>query len=107
MGKSNYFSSKFVFGQPISLIDNNIIKTAVKRHKSEHYTKLFKSKDHLISMLFCSFAKCTSLREISGKTASLDLTHIPKRSTLSDANKNRKLDFIDKILRFYFLQYTI
>ena len=55
-------------------------------------------------MLFCSFAKCNSLREapiamlgLSGKTESFQLRHIPKKSTLSDANKNRKIDFFKVI----------
>ena len=104
MSKSNYFSSKSVFGQLISLIDDKIVKDAVKKHDSDRYVKRFKSKDHLISMLFCSFAKCNSLREVSGamlglsgKTESFQLSHIPKRSTLSDANKNRKVEFFEEI----------
>jgi hypothetical protein len=104
MGKSNYFSSKSVFGQLISLIDDKIIKDAVKKLDSDRYVKRFKSKDHLISMLFCSFAKCNSLREVSGamlglsgKTESFQLSHIPKRSTLSDANKTRKVEFFEEI----------
>ena len=112
MRKSNYFSSKSVFGQLISLIDDKKIKDAVKKCDSDKYVKRFKSKDHLISMLFCSFAKCNSLREVSGamlglsgKTESFQLNHIPKRSTLSDANKNRKVDFFEdiynKLLREY------
>jgi hypothetical protein len=112
MGKSNYFSSKSVFGQLISLIDDKIIKDAVKKNDSDRYVKRFKSKDHLISMLFCSFAKCNSLREVSGamlglsgKTESFQLSHIPKRSTLSDANKKRKVEFFEdiynKLLREY------
>ena len=112
MGKSNYFSSKSVFGQLISLIDDKTIKDAVKKNDSDRYVKRFKSKDHLISMLFCSFAKCNSLREVSGamlglsgKTESFQLNHIPKRSTLSDANKNRKVEFFEdiynKLLREY------
>ena len=112
MGKSNYFSSKSVFGQLISLIDDKTIKDAVKKNDSDRYVKRFKSKDHLISMLFCSFAKCNSLREVSGamlglsgKTESFQLNHIPKRSTLSDANKNRKVevfeDIYNKLLREY------
>jgi len=112
MRKSNYFSSKSVFGQLISLIDDKIIKDAVKKNDSDRYVKRFKSKDHLISMLFCSFAKCNSLREVSGamlgfsgKTESFQLSHIPKRSTLSDANKNRKVEFFEdiynKLLREY------
>jgi len=63
-------------------------------------------------MLFCSFAKWNSLREVSGamlglfgKTESFQWSHSPKRSTLSDANKNRKAGFFEdiynKLLREY------
>jgi hypothetical protein len=104
MSKSNYFSSKSVFGQLISLIDNKKIIDSVKKTDSDKYVKKFKSKDHLISMLFCSFAKCNSLREVSGamlglsgKIDSFQLNHIPKRSTLSDANKIRSVDFFEDI----------
>jgi len=96
MSKSNYFSTKCVFGQLISLIPDELISDSVKKCDSDRYTKRFTTKDHLISMLFCSFAKCNSLREVSGamlglsgKTEHFKLNHIPKRSTLSDANKNR------------------
>lgn len=66
MIKSNYFSTKSVFGQLISLIDDSLIQKEVKKCGSDRYTKRFKTQDHLISMLFCSFSKCTSLREILG-----------------------------------------
>ena len=112
MGKSNYFSSKSVFGQLISLIDDSIIKKEVKKCDSDRYTKKFTTKDHLISMLFCSFSKCTSLREISGamlglsgKTSSFQLNHIPKRSTLSDANKNRDVLVFENIYHQLLKQY--
>ena len=112
MAKSNYFSSKSVFGQLISLIDDKIIKDAVKKNDSDRYVKRFKSKDHLISMLFCSFAKCNSLREVSGamlglsgKTESFQLNHIPKRSTLSDANKNRSIEFFEDIYNKLMFEY--
>jgi hypothetical protein len=104
MSKSNYFSSKSVFGQLISLIDDSLIRKEVKKCDSDRYTKRFTTKDHLISMLFCSFSKCTSLREISGamlglsgKTSSFQLNHIPKRSTLSDANKKRDVLVFENI----------
>jgi hypothetical protein len=86
------------------LIDDKKVKYAVKKHDSDRYVKRFSSKDHLISMLFCSFAKCISLREVSGamlglsgKTEGLQLIHIPKRSTLLDANKTRKVEFFEEI----------
>jgi len=63
-------------------------------------------------MLFCSFAKCNSLREVSGamlglsgKTDHFQLSHIPKRSTLSDANKNRKVEFFEDIYNKLLNQY--
>ncbi len=112
MGKSNYFSSKSVFGQLISLIDDSMIRREVKKCNSDHYTKRFTTKDHLISMLFCSFSKCTSLREISGamlglsgKTSSFQLNHIPKRSTLSDANKKRDVSVFENIYHQLLKQY--
>ena len=112
MGKSNYFSSKSVFGQLISLIGDKTIKDAVKKSDSDRCVKRFKSKDHLISMLFCSFAKCNSLREVSGampglsgKTESFRLGHIPKRSTLSDANKNRKVEFFKDVYNRLLLEH--
>jgi hypothetical protein len=66
MDKSIHFFGTSVFGQLISLIDSKIITSSAKRNNSDRYVKRFKTKDHLISMLFCSFAKCTSLREVSG-----------------------------------------
>ena len=112
MSKSNYFSSKSVFGQLISLIDDSMIKKEVNKCDSDRYTKRFTTKDHLISMLFCSFSKCTSLREISGamlglsgKTSSFQLNHIPKRSTLSDANKKRDVLVFENIYHQLLKQY--
>lgn len=113
MSKSSHFSRTSVFGQLISLIEDKIIKSAVKKCSSDRYTKRFKTKDHLISMLFCSFSKCTSLREISGamlglsgKTAHFQLNHIPKRSTLSDANRKRDVGVFENIYHQLLKQYS-
>lgn len=96
MSKSNYFSSKSVFGQLISLIDNSLINRAVKQYQADRYVKKFTTKDQLISMLFCVLGKCNSLREVcgamlglKGKTKHFELNCLPRRSTLSDANKIR------------------
>jgi len=63
---------------------------------ADHYVKKFDTSDHLISMLFSTFAHCTSLREVTasmlglkGKMNHFQLKHIPYKSTLSDANKRR------------------
>ena len=100
MDKSTQFFGNSVFGQLISFIDNNIIYKNAQKHKANHYTKRFMAKDHLISMLFCVFAKCSSLREVSGamlglsgKTKHFQLLNIAYKSTLSDANMRRTSDF--------------
>jgi hypothetical protein len=112
MDKSTHFFGNSVFGQLISLIDTKIISRSVKKHQSDRYIKKFKTKDHLISMLFCSFAKCCSLREVSGamlglsgKTKHFQLNHILRRSTLSDANKRRKADVFGSIYNELLRQY--
>ena len=112
MDKNTHFFGTSVFGQLISLIDSKIIADAAKETQSDYYVKRFKTKDHLISMLFCAFAKCTSLREVSGamlglsgKTKHFKLDHIPRKSTLSDANKRRDSDVFgmiyNKLMRTY------
>jgi hypothetical protein len=99
MDKSTHFFGNSVFGQLISMIDDNIIIRNSRKHGSDRYIKRFTAKDHLISMLFCVFAKCSSLREVSGamlglsgKTKHFKLENLPYRATLSDANKRRHCD---------------
>lgn len=96
MNKSTHFFGQSVFGQLISLINSDLVKTAIKKHNSDRYTKKFGTSDHLISMLFSSFANCSSLREVAGamlglkgKTNHFQLKNIPHKSTLSDANARR------------------
>jgi hypothetical protein len=99
MGKSTHFFGTSVFGQLISLIDESIINRNAVKHHSDRYIKRFTTRDHLISMLFCVFSKCCSLREVSGamlglsgKTKHFRLENLPYRTTLSDANKRRVAD---------------
>lgn len=106
MDKSTHFFGQSVFGQLISYLDTIDILQISRKHKADHYVKKFKSKDHLISMVFCVFSKCSSFREVSGamlglsgKTKHFKLEHIPYRSTLSDANKRRSADFFADIYR--------
>ncbi|MGV8111417.1 DUF4372 domain-containing protein [Lentimicrobium sp.] len=112
MDKSTHFFSTSVFGKLISLIDGSIISKVLNQYSSDRYVKKFKTKDHLISMLFCALAKCTSLREVSGamlglsgKTKHFQLDHIPRRSTLSDANKQRSSDVFGHIYNQLLLKY--
>ena len=63
-------------------------------------------------MLFCALAKCSSLREVSGamlglsgKTKHFQLDHIPKKSTLADANQRGEADVFGIIYNKLFLKY--
>jgi len=112
MNKTTFFFGQSVFGQLISLIDPKIISDAGKACDADRYIKKFKTKDHLISMLFCAFAKCCSLREVSGamlglsgKTKHFQLDHIPKRSTLGDANQRRDAEVFGIIYNKLFIKY--
>ena len=116
--KSNYheqnyiFFGQSVFGQLISLIEPRIISDASKACDADRYVKKFKTKDHLISMVFCALAKCSSLREVSGamlglsgKTKHFQLDHIPKKSTLGDANQRRDAEVFGIIYNKLFMKY--
>ena len=104
MNKSKHFFGQSVFEQLISLIDTNLISKIAKKHNSDYYTKKFNTSDHLISMLFSSFAHCSSLREVAGamlglkgKMAHFQLKNIPYKSTLSDANARRSHEVFQEI----------
>lgn len=112
MNKSSYFFGQSVFGQLISLIDSNLVNQVVKRHKSDYYTKKFDTSDHLISMLFSTFANCSSLREIAGamlglkgKTSHFQLKNIPHKSTLGDANARRCHEVFQDIYYLLYKEY--
>jgi hypothetical protein len=112
MSKTTFFFGQSVFGQLISLIDPRIISDASKACDADRYVKKFKTKDHLISMVFCALAKCSSLREVSGamlglsgKTKHFQLDHIPKKSTLGDANQRRDAEVFGIIYNKLFIKY--
>jgi hypothetical protein len=112
MDKSIHFFGQSVFGQLISLIDDKLINWGVKKYKADRYVKRFKTKDQLISMVFCTLGKCNSIREVcgamlglKGKTKHFELTCIPRRSTLSDANKLRPHEVFEFIYHGLLSQY--
>ena len=83
-----------LFAQVIQHLPNNIFKRIFAEHNSDKHSKGFDSYSHLISMVFCQFANCVSLRDISNglKSATGNLNHIgvrrsPSKSTLSYQNE--------------------
>jgi hypothetical protein len=58
--------------------------------------------EHLVTMLFCAFHQCSSLRELitglqvnSHRLKQYGFKYTPRRSTLADANKRRKAEFFE------------
>ncbi|WP_455536925.1 DUF4372 domain-containing protein [Prevotella koreensis] len=49
----------------IQQLPKDLIKTLIKKHGTDKHTKGFNTWSQLVSMIFCQFADCTSLREIS------------------------------------------
>jgi hypothetical protein len=112
MDKSTHFFGQSVLGQLISFLPDFIIADSIKQTQSDHYYKKFKTRDHLISMLFSVQSHCTSLREVacamlglSGKTKHFQLNHIPRKSTLSDANKKRSHQVFEKVYQKLLVHY--
>ena len=112
MDKSIFFFGQSVLGQLISFLPDTLVGQVVKQTQSDYYYKRFKTNDHLISMLFSVLGNCTSLREVagamlglSGKVKHFQLKHIPRKSTLSDANRKRSHEVFAKIYQKLLLHY--
>src|SRR5699024_7023792 len=85
-----------LFSQIISKLDRLSIGKLVKDRGTDKHQKGFNSWTHLVSMLFCQFAKSQSVRDISNglRSATGHLNHLgiqkaPSKSTISYQNKRR------------------
>lgn len=85
-----------LFSQIISKLDRNSFKKIVSKFNTDKHQKGYNSWTHLVSMLFCQFAKSQSVRDISNglRSATGNLNHLgvqkaPSKSTISYQNKNR------------------
>lgn len=90
----NKFSS--IFSQILTIFPRSEFQRSVKELNAEYAAKGFTCWQQFVSMLFCQLGQAHSLREICGGLASsfgklrhLGIESIPKRSTLSYANKHR------------------
>jgi hypothetical protein len=85
-----------LFSQIIGKLDRTKFSKLVKEHQSDKHQKGYTSWTHLVSMLFCQFAKSQSVRDISNglRSATGNLNHLgidkaPSKSTISYQNKHR------------------
>ena len=85
-----------LFSQIISKLDRSKFNKIVSKKETDKHNKGFSSWNHLVSMLFCQFAKSQSVRDISNglRSATGNLNHLginkaPSKSSISYQNKNR------------------
>ncbi len=114
MNKSKNFSGQPIIKQLLKLISPDIVSRTVASQDSDRYYKRFKTYDHLVTMLYATLSGVSSLRELStillaceGRIGHLNLKYFPKRSTLSDANKNRSSEVFANIYYLLFDKYRL
>lgn len=85
-----------LFSQIISKLTRSRFNNLVKLHQTDKHQKGFNSWSHLVTMLFCQFAKSQSLRDISnglrsttGNLNHLAMSKAPSKSTVGYQNQNR------------------
>ena len=91
------------------LFRSDKISRTARENQSDRYYKKFKTFDHLVTMIYVVLGACNSLREITGvmlacggKINHLGIKYFPKRSTISDANRNRNSNvFLEIYLGLY------
>lgn len=96
MNKSTHFSGQPTFVQIIRLLPKDVVGQVISRHDADFGVKKFNTWSHLVTMIFSCCAHCESLREIvtgmcamGGKLNNCNLSSLPAKSTLSDANAAR------------------
>ena len=98
------FVGQPIFKQIINLIDAVNIRGLIKKHNSDYYYKAFKTRTHLITMLFGILSRCDSMTEIceglramGGKLNHLGLEKAPAKSTACDGLRNRSSSFFEDL----------
>ena len=113
MPKSSFFTGQPVLNQLLKLIPVSMVHQLSRRYKADRYYKKFTAYDHLVSLLFCGFHHCSSLRELitglqanSHRLKHVGMKHTPRRSTLADANQRRSSAFFEtlfhELFRFHY-----
>ena len=89
-----------LFAQVIQKLPKELIKSLAKKHGTDKYAKGFNTWSHLVSMIFCQFADCVSLREISnglhsanGNLNHLGIARAPSKSNIAYQNEHRSCAF--------------
>lgn len=98
-----------LFAQVIGNLPKENIKKIIREAGTDKHCKGYDTWSQLVSMVFCQFSQCDSVRDISNglKSATGNLNHLgisraPSKSTVAYQNANRKSDvFRDIFYKLY------
>lgn len=103
-----------IFAQIIRLIPRDIIHKNVDDHDSDFNCKGINAWTHLVSMLYCQFGNCQSIRDISfglrsatGNLNHLGVTRAPSKSTISYINAHRGWTFFRDVYFSLFKEFKV
>jgi len=103
-----------IFSQIIRLIPRDIIHKNVDKHGSDYNSKGINVWTHLVSMLYCQFGNCQSIRDISfglgnatGNLNHLGVTRAPSKSSISYINAHRGWTFFRDVYFSLFKEFKV
>jgi len=98
------FVGQPIFKQIVNLTDAVDIQGLIRKHNSDYYYKAFKTRTHLLTMLFGILSRCDSMNEIcegmralGGKLNHLGMEKAPAKSTACDGLRNRDNRFFEDL----------
>lgn len=93
-----------ILSQVLQLVDKWDFDKLVKKQRSDHYYKSFKSWPHFVLMIFGILSRCDSMAEtceglkgMSGKLNHLGLQKAPAKSSAGDGLRNRSNAFFEAL----------
>lgn len=103
-----------IFAQIIRLIPRDIIHKNVDDHDADYRCKGINAWTHLVSMLYCQFGNCQSIRDISFglRSATGNLNHLgvnraPSKSSISYINAHRGWTFFRDVYFSLFKEFKV
>ena len=113
MNKNTNLTGQPIFAQILSMVKRGQIQTIARKQGTDRYYKKFTTYKHLVTMLYLAFEGCTSIREVttgllacSTKLFHIGMDYSPRRSTLSDANRNRDSSVFQAIYMKLYQNYS-
>ncbi|MEQ6118585.1 IS4 family transposase [Reichenbachiella sp. MALMAid0571] len=99
MSKDRNLTGQPVICQLLSFIPRDLVERVATKHQSDHYYKTMTTFRQLVFILYGVISRCHSLSNLcksliflNKRLQYLDITKLPSKSTLSDANINRSSD---------------